>query len=132
MTSFHVVTVVRVSRMWAKQPNFWIRKNVRARDVIDRKMMIMSWMKRIRAPLLAVFTLVTPPSFTFAQDAVPPRDANIWKWRAHEPVPSFVHRDEYVDGIAPSAAQQQKANDEVESLYRLLMGEGEAGNAPSR
>jgi hypothetical protein len=52
---------------------------------------------------------------------VPTREGNIWNGLDHEPVPSQVHRDEEAAGIASSGAQQQKADEEVEELYRQLM-----------
>lgn len=49
----------------------------------------------------------------------PARNANIWDWKAHEPVPSEVQKKEQSAGIAPTA--QQPADRELESLYRSLI-----------
>jgi hypothetical protein len=76
---------------------------------------------RSRTVLLAVLALSATPAFAAAQDAPPTREGNTWDWRHHEPDPSVVHRDEKAAGVAPPSAQQEKANDQVESLYRQLM-----------
>ena len=85
--------------------------------------MKMSWMRKSRAPLLAILTLAAVPALAAAQDGVPTRVGNIWDWRDHEPVPSVVNREERLAGIDPSPAQERKATDEVETLYRQLLGE---------
>jgi hypothetical protein len=52
------------------------------------------------------------------------RNANIWNWREHEPVPSEVQKEEQAAGIAPSS---QEADDrELESICRRLL------NAPCK
>ena len=63
---------------------------------------MMSWMRKSRAPLLAILALAAAPAFAVTQDGVPTREGNIWDWRDHEPVPSVVNRDEQVAGIHPS------------------------------
>lgn len=77
---------------------------------------------RFRLALLAAFALGMVPSFALAQDRVPTREGNIWGGMDHEPVPSEVQRQEETTGIHQSPAQQDKTNNDVESLYRQLMG----------
>jgi hypothetical protein len=72
--------------------------------------------------LLASLALAAVPLAALAEDAPPPREGNIWDGRDHEPVPSVVHRDEQADGVAASPRQQRNADDDVESIYRQLMG----------
>jgi hypothetical protein len=76
---------------------------------------------RIRIILVAALGLTAVPAAALAQGGVPTREGNIWNGLDHEPVPSQVRRDEKAAGIAPSGAQQQKADDEVESIYRQLL-----------
>jgi hypothetical protein len=76
---------------------------------------------RSRIALLAVLALGAAPALAVAQDRVPTREANIWDWRHHEPQPSLVHREEQAAGVAPPRARQEKATDQVESLYHQLM-----------
>ena len=51
--------------------------------------------------------------------AEPGRNANIWNWLDHEPVPSDVQKEEQVAGIAPSS--QQEDDRELESVCRKLL-----------
>lgn len=71
--------------------------------------------------LITVLQLIAIPTFALADDT-PPREGDIWGWRDHEPVPSEVHRDEQAAGVATSPEQQKRTNDEVESIYRQLLG----------
>lgn len=77
---------------------------------------------RFRIALVAALALGAVPQFATAQDRVPLREGNIWGGLDHEPVPSDVHRDEQAAGIAKSPAQQEKTTDDIEGLYRQLMG----------
>jgi hypothetical protein len=78
---------------------------------------------RIRITLpAAVLGLAMAQVAALAQEGgVPTREGNIWNGKDHEPVPSRVHREEEAAGIAPSGAQQQKADDDIEEIYRQLM-----------
>jgi hypothetical protein len=76
---------------------------------------------RSRIALLTTLALGAAPAFAVGQDRVPIREGNTWDWRHHEPAPSVVSRDERAAGVAPLAAQQEKATNDVESLYRQLM-----------
>jgi hypothetical protein len=69
-------------------------------------------------PALA-FAAAAPPAL--AQASAPYRDGNIWDGRDHEPVPSEVQHNEEVAGVAPSRGQQQRADDDVEQIYRQLL-----------
>ena len=62
--------------------------------------------------------LVSDPGVTLAE---PARNANIWGWQDHEPVPSEVQKKEQAAGIAPPPQQQQADNRELESLCRNLL-----------
>jgi hypothetical protein len=75
--------------------------------------------------LLTVLALGGIPALAGAQDSAPTREGNTWDWRHHEPNPSVVHRDERAAGVDPSAAQQKKATDNVESLYSQIMKDAE-------
>jgi hypothetical protein len=68
--------------------------------------------------LVLAALLVLGPSVTFAE---PARNANIWDWRDHEPVPSEVQKKEQVAGILPTPEQQQAEDRELESLYCSLI-----------
>jgi hypothetical protein len=54
--------------------------------------------------LVLVALLVLDPSVTFTQ---PSRNANIWHWSDHEPVPSEVQKKEQAAGILSTPEQQQ-------------------------
>ena len=54
------------------------------------------------------------------------REDNIWGGKAHQPTESEVVQQEKSAGIALPPQQQQRANDDVESLYQNLM-QGEPG-----
>jgi hypothetical protein len=71
--------------------------------------------------LLAVLAAAAPPGFSAAQRDVPTREGDTWDWRDHEPDPSMVRQEEKAAGITSSSPQRQKADDEVESLYKQLM-----------
>jgi hypothetical protein len=75
-----------------------------------------------RFRLMLATVLVAAPTVAFAQAQVPTREGNIWNGRDHEPLPSQVIPDERAAGIAPSPKEQQLTTDEVERLYRSLMG----------
>jgi hypothetical protein len=62
--------------------------------------------------------LVGDPGVTLAE---PARNANIWDWRDHEPLPSEVQKKEQAAGILPTPQQQQADDRELESLYRSLI-----------
>jgi hypothetical protein len=68
--------------------------------------------------LVLMALLVPGPSMTFAE---PARNANIWDWKDHEPVPSEVQNEEQAAGILPTPEQQQAEDRELESLYRSLI-----------
>jgi hypothetical protein len=68
--------------------------------------------------LVLAALLVLGPSVTFAE---PARNANVWDWRDHEPVPSEVQKREQAAGILPTPEQQQAEDRELESLYRSLI-----------
>jgi hypothetical protein len=68
--------------------------------------------------LVLAALLVLGPSVTFAE---PARNANIWDWGDHEPVPSEVQKKEQAAGILPTPEQQQAEDRELESLYRSLI-----------
>jgi hypothetical protein len=68
--------------------------------------------------LVLMALLVLGPSMTFAE---PARNANIWDWKDHEPVPSEVQKEEQAAGILPTPEQQQAEDGELESLYRSLI-----------
>ena len=68
--------------------------------------------------LILAALLVPGPSVTLAE---PARNANIWHWQDHEPVPSEVQKKEQAAGIAPSPQQQQADNRELESICRDLL-----------
>jgi len=76
---------------------------------------------RSRIALLTTLALGAAPAFGVGQDRVPIREGNTWDWRHHEPAPSLVKRDEQAAGVAPLAAQREKATNDVENLYRQLM-----------
>jgi hypothetical protein len=71
--------------------------------------------------LLTVLGLGAAPLSSGAQESARTREGNTWDWRHHEPDPSVVHRDEQTAGVDPSAAQQERATDDVESLYSEIM-----------
>jgi hypothetical protein len=71
-----------------------------------------------RGALVLAALLVLGPGVTFAQ---PARNANIWDWSNHEPVPSEVQKKEQAAGILPTPEQQQAEGRELESLYRSLI-----------
>jgi hypothetical protein len=71
-----------------------------------------------RGALVLAALLVLDPSVTFAH---PARNANIWHWSDHEPVPSEVQKKEQAAGILPTPEQQQAEDRELESLYRSLI-----------
>jgi hypothetical protein len=62
--------------------------------------------------------VVLLPVVTLAE---PARNANVWNWRAHEPIPSEVQSKERAAGIAPTVQQQQATDRELENLYRSLI-----------
>jgi hypothetical protein len=62
--------------------------------------------------------LVLGPNVTFAE---PARNAGIWDWRDHEPVPSEVHKKEQIAGVRSTPEQQHAQDRELESLYRSLI-----------
>jgi hypothetical protein len=68
--------------------------------------------------LVLAALLILGPSVTLAE---PARNANIWGWKDHEPVPSEVQKKEQAAGIAPSPQQQRADDRELESLYRSLL-----------
>jgi hypothetical protein len=68
--------------------------------------------------LVLAALLILGPSVTLAERA---RNANIWGWKDHEPVPSEVQKKEQGAGIAPSPQQQRADDRELESLYRSLL-----------
>ena len=78
---------------------------------------------RFRIALFAASALGIIPSVAIAQPRVPARAGNIWGGMNHEPVPARVMRDETAAGIAPSRAAEEKTANDVENLYRQLMGE---------
>jgi hypothetical protein len=51
----------------------------------------------------------------------PARNANVWNWKAHEPIPSEVQSKERAAGIAPTMQRQQETDRELENLYRSLI-----------
>ena len=65
--------------------------------------------------LVLAALLALGPSVTFAE---PARNANIWDWRDHEPMPSEVQKKEQAAGILSTPEQQQSEDRELESLYR--------------
>ena len=67
--------------------------------------------------LVLAALLLPDPSVTLAE---PARNANIWDWQDHEPVPSEVQKKEQAAGIAPSPQQQQEDDRELESICRNL------------
>jgi hypothetical protein len=72
------------------------------------------------APSAAVVAalFILPPGVALAESA---RNANVWDWKAHEPLPSEVERKEQAARIAPTTQQQQAADRELESIYRSLI-----------
>ena len=68
--------------------------------------------------LVLAALLILGPSLTLAE---PARNANIWDWKDHEPVPSEVQEKEQAAGIAPPPQQQQADDRELESLYLSLI-----------
>jgi hypothetical protein len=81
----------------------------------------MSSLKSRSSIVLIVLALIAAPALADEQDNVPTREGNTWDWRHHEPNPSVVRRDEDAAGVNLSQAQEEKANGDVESLYRQLM-----------
>jgi hypothetical protein len=71
-----------------------------------------------RGALVLAALLVLDPSVAFVE---PARNANIWDWKDHGPVPSAVQKKELVAGILPTPEQQQADDRELESLYRSLI-----------
>lgn len=76
---------------------------------------------RFAMAMLAAALAAAASGTALAQERVPTREGNTWDWRHHEPVPSDVMHKEQATGIAPSAPQQERSNDDVERLYRNLM-----------
>jgi hypothetical protein len=68
--------------------------------------------------LVLATLLALGPGVTFAE---PARNAGIWDWRDHEPVPSEVQKTEQAAGILPTPEQRQAEDRELESLYRSLI-----------
>ena len=66
--------------------------------------------------LVLAALLSLDPSAAFAE---PGRNANIWNWRNHEPVPSDVQKEEQAAGIASSS--QPEDDRELESICRKLL-----------
>jgi hypothetical protein len=66
--------------------------------------------------LVLAALLSLDPSVAWAE---PGRNANIWNWRDHEPVPSEVQKEEQAAGIVPSS--QQEDDRELESICRKLL-----------
>jgi hypothetical protein len=62
--------------------------------------------------------LILGPSVTLA---APARNANIWDWRDHEPVPSQVQNDERAAGIGLFPQQEQAEDRELQSICRELI-----------
>jgi hypothetical protein len=62
--------------------------------------------------LVLAALLILGPSVTLAE---PARNANIWDWKDHEPVPSEVQKKEQAAGIAPSprSSGQKTASSKV-------------------
>ena len=71
----------------------------------------------ISGALVLAALLILGPSVTLAD---PARNANIWNWKDHEPVPSEVQKKEQAAGIALTPQQQRADDREVERLYRSL------------
>ena len=53
--------------------------------------------------------------------AEPARNASIWDWQDHEPVPSDVQKKEQAAGVAPSPQRQQADDRELEGICRNLL-----------
>ena len=68
--------------------------------------------------LVLAALLVPGPSATLAE---PARNANIWDWQDHEPVPSDVQKKEQAAGVAPSPQRQQADDRELEGICRNLL-----------
>jgi hypothetical protein len=68
--------------------------------------------------LVVAALLVPGPGVTLAEQA---RNANVWDWQDHEPVPSEVQKKEQAAGIAPPRQQQQGDDRELESICRNLL-----------
>jgi hypothetical protein len=68
--------------------------------------------------------LLVQPLLVSAQTQQPGREDNVWGGKDHQPTQSDVNQQEKAEGIAPSSQTQQRANDEVESLYQNLIQNG--------
>lgn len=68
--------------------------------------------------------LLYAPVLVSAQTQQPGREDNIWGGRDHQPTESDVNQQEKAAGIALPEQSQQRANDEVETLYQNLIQDG--------
>jgi len=73
-----------------------------------------------RAAALAAMLFALPLT-ALAQTQQPGREDNIWGGKDHQPTQSEVGQEEKSEGIALPPQNQQRANDEVESLYQSLI-----------
>jgi hypothetical protein len=75
--------------------------------------------------IVALAAMVLGPSMLVsAQTQQSGREDNIWGGKNHQPTQSDVSQQEKAAGVAPSQQSQQRANDEVESLYQKLLQPG--------
>jgi hypothetical protein len=53
----------------------------------------------------------------------PSRIANIWDYRDHQPTRGSVRSAEQASGIAPSASEKARVDEELQRLYEQLLGD---------
>jgi hypothetical protein len=76
---------------------------------------------RIAATALMVVVFAAP-AFALGGAQVPPRNANVWNWRAHQPTETETQQKETMAGVVASRSQSDAASVTVNQLYRQLLG----------
>jgi hypothetical protein len=76
-----------------------------------------------RVAALAAMLFVLPLT-VLAQTQQSGREDNIWGGKDHQPTQSEVSQEEQSEGIGLPQQNQQRENDEVESLYQTLIQSG--------
>ncbi|HET6183286.1 MAG TPA: hypothetical protein VFA03_06785 [Acetobacteraceae bacterium] len=82
--------------------------------------------------LLTGALIAVPGAAPHSQTAPPSgSEANIWDYRAHQPTQPEVRQREQQTGLAPSAAQRNAFQQEIQDIDRKLDAEtGQGGAAP--
>jgi hypothetical protein len=62
------------------------------------------------------------PAFALDGAQAPPRNANVWRWRDHQPTLSETQQRETMAGVAPQRSRSDAESATVDQLYRQLLG----------